>query len=95
MTRRREILNRVGINLVFEVETALQLATLSRQFLWVGHNLLRLGGASGNALKASEPGGAAELAPAGTQSAHFPGFLSHTNLLHLHTDVELLGQYLD
>ena len=95
MARRRELLEGVGIDLVLEVEAALQLATLSGEFLRVGHYLLCLGGTGGDALEGGEPCGAAEFAAAGAYATHLAGLLAYADLFHLYTHPELLGEYLD
>ena len=95
MARRRELLQRVGIDLVLEVEAALEFAALARQLLRVGHDLLRLGSAGGDTLEVGQPCGAAQLAAAGAQTAHLAGLLTDADLLHLDAHMELLGQHLD
>ena len=92
---RGKLLEGVGIYGILEIEAAFQLAALACQLLRVGQYLLRLCHAGCHRLEVGQPGAAAQFAAAGAYAAHFAGFLSDADLLHLDADVELLGQHLD
>ena len=83
----------VGIGLV--IEAALQFGTLPGQFLRIEGNVLIAGGTGGYRHEIGHPARAAQLTAAGTQTANASGLLTGTDLLHLDTHPEDLGQHLD
>ena len=83
----------VGVVLVHQA--ALELRALTGQLLRVERDVLHASGIGRNAREARNPRCAAQLTATGADTANAASLLACANLLHLDTDVELLGKDLD
>ena len=91
----REILARIEIGVQLVHEAALQLAALPGQLLRIERDLLTAGRVGGHRNETRDPRRAAQLAAARPEPSDTASFLPGSDLLHLDTDTELLGENLD
>jgi len=91
----RELLGGFHISVHLEVQTAFQLGALSGKLLGIEGYVLIAGGSGRDADEIGQPGGTAERTATGTYAADASSLLTRTNLLHLDSDLEGLGQHLD
>ena len=77
------------------VQTTLQFAAHTSQFLRIERDILQPGSVGIHRNEVLVPGGAAEFASAGASSADASGLLSSTDLLHFDAHVKGFGQHLD
>ena len=85
-------LHRLDVHVQLVVQAALQLAALAGQLHRVQGQLLVAGGAGGHAAEVGEPGAAAQFAAAVADAPDPAGLLPGADLLHLHLDVEVVGE---
>ena len=91
----RQLTNGLDIGIHLKVNAALELGTLTSQVLRVQGDVLEAGGTRGHRHKSRHPRSTAERSSTRADAANASSLLARTDLLHLDTNPEDVGQHLD